>query len=250
VASIVAIVLLTSVLGSIPLLQKQKVAITTQPGQIINIALPDSSSVTLNSNSSLEYHPLAFILKREIHLKGEAYFDIRKKKNIPFRVNCNTLNIKVTGTRFNVDAYDQNESYKIVLEEGSVKVKPKKDHHPAVELSPGEKLEIDKTSLKHSIEKVNTRFYTSWKEGILYFYDSTFEEVIERIGSRYGAKIIIKDDLINHFVISTTIKDEPLEKILDLFKKVLPVTINETEGTIYFHLDHERYKKFKNKSPS
>jgi ferric-dicitrate binding protein FerR (iron transport regulator) len=243
-ASVAAIVLLTSVIIGIPLLQKQKVIVSTQAGQIINMVLPDSSSVILNSNSTLEYHPLAFMLKREISLKGEAYFDVRKKRNTAFRVVCDAIDVKVKGTRFNVNAYSKNESSNVVLEEGTVVVKPKKNKKKAIQLSPGEKLEINLETKECHIEQVNTRLYTSWKEGILYFYDSSFDEVISRIETRYGTEMEINNEIINSFVISTTIKDEPLEKVLDLFKKVLPITINEKGGIISIKLDEERYKKY------
>lgn len=244
IASVIAIILLVAGLYGLPKLQQQKVSISANPGQTLKMTLPDSSTVILNSNSTLEYHPLAFMVNRSIILKGEAFFDIRRKNNTAFRVKADNYVVKVLGTRFNVNAYPGNKNFSVVLEEGKVHVKTKAKNHNTICLSPGEMLDIQKKDNKLKMSKVNTRLYTSWKEGLLYFYDSQFDDVINRVEKRYGAKFLIEDEEISKFIISTTIKDEPLEKVLDLMKNVLPIQITEKEGTIRINLDQERYHKY------
>jgi transmembrane sensor len=250
IASVVALILLITGLWGFPALQKQKVVVSTNPGQTIKMILPDSSSVILNSSSTLEYHPLSFLMKREINLKGEAYFVVKKQKNTAFKVQTKYFEVKVLGTQFNVNAYTKNKSYNVVLEKGIVNVKLNRENKKWVQLKPGEKLEISKAAQTFNIEKVNTRLYTSWKEGLLYFYDSSFDDVIKRIENRYGAEIKIRNDLINSFILSTTICDDPLEKVLDLFRKVLPLKINEEEGIINISLDQDRYREYIKKKNS
>jgi transmembrane sensor len=250
IASVVALILLITGLWGFPALQKQKVVVSTNPGQTIKMILPDSSSVILNSSSTLEYHPLSFLMKREINLKGEAYFVVKKQKNTAFKVQTKYFEVKVLGTQFNVNAYTKNKSYNVVLEKGIVNVKLNRENKKWVQLKPGEKLEIYKAAQTFNIEKVNTRLYTSWKEGLLYFYDSSFDDVIKRIENRYGAEIKIRNDLINSFILSTTICDDPLEKVLDLFRKVLPLKINEKEGIINISLDQDRYREYIKKKNS
>src|SRR5690606_9272754 len=125
----------------------------------------------------------------------------------------------------------------------SVQVMGKPFIKNSVNLQPGQMLKIDKNTSKVEVCEVNTRLYTSWKDGMLYFYDTKFEEVIERIETRYGIKINVTEDIINTFLVSTTIRDETLENILDLFKKVLPINIDENESVFSIHLDKERYEK-------
>jgi len=244
VASVAAIIVFIALLFGIPVLQKQKVIVSTNPGQTIKMVLPDSSSVILNSSSSMEYHPFTFMMKREIDLEGEAYFCVRKKRNVAFRVQSDDMEVKVYGTRFNVNTYSQNDHYSVVLEEGTVKIKLKESKTRPVKLCPGQIMEISRGSEKYNVKKVNTRLYTSWKEGLLYFYDSSFRDVINRIAIRYGAQMKIEDEIVSTFVLSTTIRDESLEKVLDLFKKVLPIKISEKSGLISIELDEERYKEF------
>lgn len=243
IASVIAIVAIVSIFIFIPVLQKQWVIVKTNPGQTIDLTLPDSTSVILNSSSSLEYHPLAFMFSRRIKMEGEAFFNVQKSGLSAFRVISNGMKVKVTGTMFNVNSYPEYSRFRVVLVEGSVQAMGKPYIKNAVNLIPGEMLNVDKETSQVKVCKVNTRLHTSWKEGMLYFYDSKFEEVVERIETRYGIQIDITEDIINTFLISTTIRDEPLENILDLFKKVLPIKIEENNSVFLIRLDNERYEK-------
>ncbi len=245
VASIIAIVLLVSLTFGISHLKNQKVIVSTKPGQNLNLLLPDSSRVMLNSNSSLVYHPLAFAFNRKVELEGEAYFEVTKQKLKPFLVRSNDLRVKVLGTQFNVNAYPETGKYEVVLEKGSVYVSMASFKKCKATLSPGEKTEIDRSTGEGNKIKLKTRLYTAWTEGVLYFYDSPFSDVITRLERRYGVKIELSDPIIKGFVFSTTIRNEPFEEVLNLVQKVLPVKASEKEEVIHFTLDEKRYKVYR-----
>lgn len=247
VASVIAILLTASIAVGIYSFNKQRVFVSTQPGQNLNILLPDNTHVILNSSSSLEYNPLAFVFTRCVNLNGEAYFDVSKNKIKPFFVNSNDLSIKVLGTRFNVTAYHDSDKYSVVLEEGVVKVCSHSNNNCTVTLKPGQKVDLYKGLSNWNIEFVNTRLYTSWTEGILYFYDSSFIDMALMMQRRYGVHIEVTDPKIRTFVISTTIRNEPLEQVLDLIQKVLPVEIHYDQPNIVISLDEARYEKYRGK---
>jgi len=242
VASVIAILLTASIAVGIYSFNKQRVFVSTQPGQNLNILLPDNTHVILNSSSSLEYNPLAFVFTRCVNLNGEAYFDVSKNKIKPFFVNSNDLSIKVLGTRFNVSAYDDSDKYSVVLEEGSVKVCLHSKIKCTYTLKPGQKAELLKGSENWEVNTVNTRLYTSWTEGVLYFYDSSFIDLAKNMERRYGIKIEIDDPVVKDFILSTTIRNESLEQILDLIQKVLPVKIAKKNNDIIISLDQKRYQ--------
>jgi len=86
------------------------------------LGLSDGTQVTLNSESSITY-PVSFIgNSREVTVTGEAYFEVAKDAKRPFRVTAKDMRIEVLGTHFNVNAYDDEESLKVTLLEGSVQV--------------------------------------------------------------------------------------------------------------------------------
>jgi len=97
--------------------------LSTPMGGQYQLSLPDGSRVWLNSGSSIRF-PTVFIGKeRIIELKGEAFFDIRENKKMPFIVKTNmSMDIRVLGTQFNVMAYDDEKSINTTLLEGSVQL--------------------------------------------------------------------------------------------------------------------------------
>ncbi|MGC3945423.1 MAG: FecR domain-containing protein [Chryseolinea sp.] len=101
-------------------------------GRNTRIVLPDSSVVYLNTNSTLEYPASFGLVSRNVTLRGEGYFEV-KKGSKPFIVNAESLTITVKGTRFNVRAYKDDPQARATLEEGSIELKvagDKKDLPP------------------------------------------------------------------------------------------------------------------------
>src|SRR5690606_37057735 len=72
-------------------------------GEKSKITLPDGSTVFLNNNSKISYRS-RFASKREIHLQGEAFFEVAKDSLKPFVVSSNGLLTKALGTSFNIKA--------------------------------------------------------------------------------------------------------------------------------------------------
>ena len=66
------------------------------------ITLPDGTHVSLNGNSQLRYNVAPGEHREVVLMKGEAYFDVAKDANCPFRVHVNDMQIEVLGTKFNV----------------------------------------------------------------------------------------------------------------------------------------------------
>jgi transmembrane sensor len=96
---------------------------STPKGRQFSLRLPDGTRVWLNAASSIRY-PTTFVgTERKVELLGEAYFEVTKNINMPFRVNVNNrAQVEVLGTSFNVNAYEDEANISATLLEGSVKV--------------------------------------------------------------------------------------------------------------------------------
>src|SRR5690606_14575437 len=78
--------------------------------RVINLMLSDGSNVWLDAGSTLKY-PIAFIgAERKVEITGEAYFEVAKNPDMPFYVTHEDVNIKVLGTHFNVNAFEDDDS--------------------------------------------------------------------------------------------------------------------------------------------
>jgi len=211
-------------------------------GYISKVVLPDGSLVWLNSGSTLSYNNGFAFHDRIVKLSGEAYFDIRKNKDIPFRVMCNELEVKVTGTKFNVNAFPGTDKIRIVLEEGAVELLNKNNTSSGYHMKPGQLAECNVSDMKVKVSEINTYKYTSWKEGVINIYDQTLEEVAERLKFRYNQEFVVSDEVKNYHY-TFTVKNEPLNEIIGLIEKITPVKAVQEGAVINFLPDRNKIKR-------
>lgn len=121
---------------------------------------------------------------RSVELKGEAYFEIQADQERPFYVNTrNGLSVYVYGTKFNVNAYENDDYVETVLEKGKVNViTPNRE---TIVLTPGEQLLYDKQSQKSVKNKVDVYGKIAWKDGKLVFRNTPLEGNLQEIGTTF-----------------------------------------------------------------
>jgi transmembrane sensor len=154
--------------------------------KVISLTLSDGTRVWLNSESSLKYSTQFVKNTREVEITGEAYFEVAHNASKPFHVKKGETDITVLGTHFNVNAYDDEESLKVTLLEGSVKVGNKTG---SVLIKPGEQARLTPNSkpqtLNPDLEQV-----MAWKNGRFQFDDADIQTVMKQIGRWYDMQII------------------------------------------------------------
>ncbi len=98
------------------------ITIQTGKGQVKKITLPDQSTVWINANSTLSYHP-DFINHRQLLLIGEALFDVTQDKLHAFNVlTRDSVNTEVLGTVFNISSHAGSGETEIAVLSGKVQV--------------------------------------------------------------------------------------------------------------------------------
>lgn len=173
------------------------------------LVLSDGTKVHLNSMSSLRF-PVTFTTdKREVELKGEAYFEVSKTGQ-PFIVNTQNVQVEVLGTIFNISAYP-NEECQTTLVKGSVKINAIKGGSSI--LRPSQQATISLTNNAIQICTVNTSFYTSWTRGKINFKDERLEDIMKILSRWYDIDVIYRDKQI---------KDIRFGCNLDRYKEITP----------------------------
>ena len=190
------------------------------------IQLSDGTIVNLNYGSKIKYPRNFDGDTREINLVGEGYFDVAHNPEKPFIVKTEKLNVKATGTKFNVHAYPDDDIVATTLVEGRVVI------DKTVE---GEKIETIATMIPRQhvaynyesgkiISSIgNIDKYIAWKEGKLVFDNEPITRVAEKLGRMFNVDFEIADD-IKDYTYTVTLVNDPLFLVLDLMKEITPIT--------------------------
>lgn len=158
--------------------------IETPFGGKYQINLPDGSKVWLNSASTLRFPALFSGNTREVELNGEAYFDVAKNPNKPFKVITKDQIVEVLGTQFNINSYSDEETFKTTLIEGSVKIIYK---DKVVLLSPGQQFQPSMKSSK--VIEADTEEVTAWKNGYFLFKDEDIQSIMRKVSRWYNVEV-------------------------------------------------------------
>src|SRR5690606_21510198 len=146
-----------------------------------SLTLSDGSKVWLNAASQLRY-PVSFTGKtRDVELSGEAYFEIARNKQKPFRVHFNKATVEVLGTHFNVNAYGNDDVHAVTLLEGSVKVL--KDGH-SVLIRPGQEAVLAGTE-QVKVKQVVAEDAIAWKNGYFVFAGEDIRSIMKKLSRWY-----------------------------------------------------------------
>lgn len=163
-----------------PVLQQ----ITVPKGQRVNLALADGTEVWLNSLTTIKYDPTFRDKNRMVYLDGEAYFEVKANKHKPFMVRTDRGEIKVLGTKFNVEAYSGGDRFVTSLLEGSIALQAGGKN---ILLKPLQMATLSGRELK--VARIESLDEYSWRNGIITFTDASFEELMRKFEKYYGYKI-------------------------------------------------------------
>lgn len=156
--------------------------------RVVQMQLSDGSRVWLNAGSSVTY-PVRFSGKeRRVSVAGEAYFEVTHNRTMPFVVSNNATNITVLGTRFNVKAYDDEET-RITLLEGSVKVNiPGADRL----LKPGQQAKVS-NSLEVT-DNTDMEEVMAWKNGLFKFDNADIRTIMRKVARWYDIDVVYEGE--------------------------------------------------------
>lgn len=219
IAAILAIPLLITTL----VLHKRDISgagfntLTTQKGDRVNVILPDGSKVWMNADTKLSY-PIDFgVRSRDIIIDGEAYFEVAKNKDLPFIVTSGPLKTRAIGTAFAISAYPGDSEYRSSLVEGKVEVSYKSPDNKNISeiLTPGMQLQYDVNDGKAVVQSFQTEQELAWKDYLLVFRFTPFNEVMTKLERWYDVEIEYDNNSFKNETLTVRFeKYESLEKVL------------------------------------
>lgn len=196
--------------------------IYTNKGAKSVITLPDGSTVKLNSDTKLVFPDKFIGSTREIFVTGEAFFDVKPNPDTPMVVSTDkNIFIKVTGTKFNIRAYKNDNSTKATLYSGKIDVLSKnKDGEPYImtSMKPNESFEVRENIKPLKVLKADTLKLSAWTRGELMFEYAPLSDVIKELERWHGASFEVANERIYNHKFSAKFKQESLVQILEVLK--------------------------------
>ncbi|UZJ65648.1 FecR domain-containing protein [Sphingobacterium sp. KU25419] len=204
--------------------------IETPRGGQYQVILPDGTHVWLNSETSLSYN-VDFKKQRKVYLKGEAYFEVAKK-TVPFIVQNEMQEIRVLGTHFNVNSY-QDEAYsQTTLLEGQVEISALNNKNQTILMKPNFSVTTNNTSGISKQSEADIAAIMAWKNGDFHFEDQKLSTILRAISRWYNVQVDYNSLPNTHYTLQIS-KHVRLSDVLKMLEKTGPVTFQYKEQVIH-----------------
>lgn len=160
--------------------------------KVLKVDLPDGSTVWLQPKTLLSYNQSDRVY-RQVNLRGEAFFDVKRDKSRPFLIYSGKMTTKVLGTSFNVKAYPETEKFEVSVVTGKVSVTNESEKEVFVTTKQQVILETKTDNLTiNEIPKDKTYY---WELASLSFDNTPMESVINSIEQNYNVSIDLSPKL-------------------------------------------------------
>lgn len=213
-----------------PLLENQVSTLYSNESHVSRrIALPDGSEVVLQPASEIRLADNFGNATRELHLKGEAFFDVTRDPQRPFLVYSNEVVTRVLGTSFNVRAYEGDKEITVAVKSGKVSVYTNKQ-------APGQLTQANEVVLTpnqqivyHRFREVVSKQLVEEPEIILphsqlfmmQFENAPVAEILEVLEQNYGVEIRYDGNDLRHCRLTTSMSDEGLYERIEVICKAI-----------------------------
>lgn len=215
--------------------------VTTRKGSRSHLTLPDGTKVWLNADSKLSYNQDYNRSIRDVYLEGEAFFDVEKNPEKPFVVHLGALDIKVTGTTFNVKSYPGEEQMETALFTGEIEVQFPHSPEKKVLLKPREKITIRNPKALEpqepgsGTEQVDTdislvlghvkfqpkdsaSYENAWIRNQLSFDGEKFQDIAGKLERWYNIEVEFRNEKTRMMRFTGVFENKTLPEVMDALK--------------------------------
>lgn len=147
------------------------------------LKLPDGTLAVLDAGSSIKF-PVAFHGRdRHVSITGQVYFEVKHNASKPFYVTVGKETIEDLGTRFNINAFD--DQVQTTLLEGSITV-----NH--ILLKPGQQVVNSSDGKSKYFDHIDEESVIAWKSGLFRFDHTDLRNVMNQLARWYNVDVVYK----------------------------------------------------------
>jgi transmembrane sensor len=207
------------------------------------VALSDGSRVSLQPQSTIEF-PAGFPdNKREVYLKGKAFFEVARDERKPFLVHTGEITTKVLGTSFWVNRAPADKAVEVSVVTGKVSVfqKDKENEAASGDLTSGVILSRNQ-SVKYTPDSKSfiamlvkhPVMQDSYKNAFI-FDDARLETVAKTFEKAYGIDIVLVNGRLKNCLFTADINKQPMFTQLALLAASVNATYTIKGTKIYLN---------------
>lgn len=202
-------------------------------GIVKEVTLPDGTKVWLNNAATLTY-PREFSKdERNVHLEGEAYFEVTKNRHQPFIVESDAMRIRVLGTTFNFKCDKRCRVAEASLIEGEIEVKGNKEEGQII-LTPGQRAELNRSTGRLTVKQVDTKMDVVWHDDLIPFEKADIFIITKALERFYNVKIILAPDIRSSKTYSGVLKKKSnIESVLKSLQNSIPINYKIVGSNIF-----------------
>lgn len=215
---------------------RQLMVAVANEGIVKEVVLPDGTKVWLNNSATLKY-PREFSEKeRNVHLEGEAYFEVTKNRHKPFTVQSDAMQVRVLGTSFNFKCDKNCQVAEATLIEGEIEVKGNNEEGQLI-LAPGQRVELNKSDGRLTVKQVDAKLDAVWHDNLIPFQKADIFTISKALERFYDVKIIQSPDIRSDKTYSGVLKRKPeIESVLKSLQNSIPIDYKIVGKNIFISL--------------
>lgn len=211
--------------------------ISTKAGERANVDLGDGTKVFLNADSKITVPDSFSPHQRVVRLNGQAFFDVKPDINRPFYIETKNAVIEVVGTSFDVKSYEEDQSVRVVVQEGTVELKKADDDDEKIIIKQGNLGNLHQFAGRLTLETVvDLNIYTGWRDGRLIFQNTPFREVLSHIKRWYDVDVDLElaDESLLEKEFTADLKTRSIADVFDVISISMNIEyeINEEKDRI------------------
>ena len=201
---------------------------------ITEITLSDGSVVFLNTDSRLKITGNFNKKYRKVFLEGEAFFNVVKDAEHPFKVFSGNTITEVKGTSFNVRC--QGQEVRVTLLTGEVAFYNGEDIEHKMLLYPGQHGVYNGTTGLFEKDSVSGMNDIAWKTKRLEFNQTPMNELCSELSTYYRKKIVFEGTKNYKGSFTGVINNISLGETIDIIELTMGMKANHYEDSIVFSL--------------
>lgn len=209
------------------------------------VRLEDGSTVLLSPHAVIRYaRQFETGTTRDVYLSGEAFFEVAKNPNKPFRVFSQELVTKVLGTSFTIKANEEDKQISVVVRTGKVSVYNKNNEKEqeginsqkltGVVLKPNQELVFYRNELKFQKTLIDRPVLINPSEikNDFQYEDAPVAVVFEQLKKAFCIDIVYDKETIKNCRVTADLDDESIYKKLELICRAMDARYDVIDGQV------------------